>query len=86
MKDLKEVLDENSESIEDNEQVSKDAAILSLAKDLVELAIQSQKVLASSAIPFALIEEAKLLALMSNEVLSQYTNANELNEEESADE
>jgi hypothetical protein len=64
------------EENEENTPVCKEAVILSLAKDLVELAIQAQKVLGGSAVPFALIEEAKLLALMTNSVIDQYTDAN----------
>lgn len=52
---------------------NKNEVIAALVKDLVEVSISAQKVLAGSAIPFSLIEEARLLALMTNQVLSEYT-------------
>ena len=65
----------------ESKEVSDKEKMLSLAKDLVELAIQSQKVLAGSAISYSHIEEARLLAIMTNSVIEQYTEKKEEKEE-----
>jgi len=56
--------------------------MLAIAKDLVELAIQSQKVLSVSSVSYSGIEEARLLAVMTNQIIEEYT----LKEDESGKE
>jgi hypothetical protein len=62
-------MSEESKTIETTDEDK----LLAMAKDLVELAIQSQKVLAASSISYSAIEEARLLAIMTNAVIEQYT-------------
>ena len=69
----------NEESTESAEFTDAEK-IRAIAKDLVELAIQTQKVLSVSAIPYSAIEEARLLAIMTNQILNEYTNRKEGNE------
>jgi hypothetical protein len=60
---------------------NKNEVIAALVRDLVEVSISAQKVLAGSAIPFSLIEEARLLAAMTNEVINSYTKEEDESEE-----
>ena len=58
-------------------ETSDEQKALAIAKDLVELAVQTQKVLALASISYANIEEARLLAIMTNEVIAAYTTKGE---------
>ena len=63
------------------EEISDQDKLLSIAKDLVELAIQSQKVLSVSSVSYSGIEEARLLAVMTNQILDEYTLKEDESEE-----
>lgn len=63
-------------------KLNEKAIILSLAKDLVETAVQVKKVLAVCSVPYSHIEEARLLGLMAEEIINSYTK----NKEEGKDE
>jgi len=67
----------------EKEEITDKERALIIAKDLVELSIQTQKVLATASIPFSGIEEARLLVIMTNSILEDYTNIDELEKEES---
>lgn len=66
-------MSETNETATETTEISDKDKLLAMAKDLVELSIQSQKVLANASISFSNIEEARLLALMTNEIIENYT-------------
>ena len=61
------------ETTKEQEEITDAEKSLRIAKDLVELAIQTQKVLALASIQYPNIEEARLLALMTNQIIDTYT-------------
>ena len=64
----------SSESVSDAEKC------IAIAKDLVELAVQTQKVLVVSSIPYPSVEEARLLAIMTNQIIDTYTKGMDEND------
>jgi hypothetical protein len=70
-------MSETNETATETTEISDKDKLLAMAKDLVELSIQSQKVLANASIRFSNIEEARLLALMTNEIIENYTETKE---------
>lgn len=70
-------MSETNETATETTEISDKDKLLAMAKDLVELSIQSQKVLANASIRFSAIEEARLLALMTNEIIENYTEVKE---------
>lgn len=73
-----------NEKEEETKEVSDQEKSLAIAKDLVELAIQTQKVLALASIQYPNIEEARLLAIMTNQIIDTYTKGVDENDVDQA--
>ena len=69
-----------SKENEESKEISDKERTLMVAKDLVEYALQVQKVLATASVGVSNIEEARLLVAMTNMVLDKYTKEKEKDE------
>ena len=68
---------------EEQKEPSEREKTLAVAKDLVELALQSQKVLANASISVPHIEDVRLLVAMIDQVFHLYTERKVVSETES---
>ena len=65
-----------SKENEESKEITDAEKIRVIAQDLVDLAIQAQKVVANSSISYSALEEARLLVIMTNQILNEYTDRN----------
>ena len=66
-----------SEEKKELEIANKDEVIMALVKDLVELAIDTQKLLLDCTVPLKLVKHAELLLHTTNQILNDYTKEEE---------